>query len=357
MNENTPLISAIIATRNEERYIESSIRSLLSGTLEPGQIEVIVADGGSTDRTREIVTALAQEFPGCVRLIDNPKRTAPAGFNAGLLASRGRFISIVCAHGSLSPNYFQVCLDKLASSNVDAVGGPEIILSFDDSRQAKMAVAILSSRFGVGASFRNRQTEGLVDAITGLFRREVYQRIGMYDERLVRNQDNEFCSRLTNSGGKIFLIPTIHSYYRGRKSLFRLVKQCYANGLYGILTWRINPSSFRLRHGIPLFFLLFLVWGGVLATVDPMFAWPYVGVLSLYGLMAVAASIQAGLKSKLLAAVLFPVIFLAMHLCYGTGTFMGIFRFGIKVLPPCQVQKLPPLPQDAESKKNVERSA
>jgi glycosyltransferase involved in cell wall biosynthesis len=344
MNETAPLISVIVATHNEERYIESSIRSVLSGTIEPPRIEIIVADGGSTDRTREIVSALAQEFPGSVRLIENPKRTAPAGFNAGLLASRGRYISILCAHGGLTPNYFQVCLDKLASTDVDLVGGPEIVLSFDDSLQARMSVAILSSRFGVGASFRNRQTEGLVDAILGLYRREVFERIGMYDERLVRNQDNELCSRLTHSGGKILLVPNIQSYYRGRKNLLKLLKQSYSNGLYGILTWRINPSSFRLRHGIPLFFLLFLLWGGVMSTADPIFAWPYFGVLGLYGLLAVAASIEAGVKSKLPAAILFPGMFLAMHLCYGIGTFFGIFRFGVRVLPPCQVQKLPPLP-------------
>jgi glycosyltransferase involved in cell wall biosynthesis len=342
--ENELLISVIIATLNEEPHIERAIRGALGGKVDPRRIEVIVADGGSTDRTREIVTALAGEFPGSVRLIDNPRRIAPAAFNVGMLAARGKYLCILSAHGSVDENYFQVCLDKLAAADdVDVVGGTEIILPFDTSTHARMMMAILSSRFGVGASSRNSQTEGTVDTIApGLFRRRVFERIGMFDERLVRNQDNELNSRLVHSGGTIYMIPTIKSYYCGRRDPRKLLNQCYANGIYGILTWRINPSSFRLRHAIPLFFFAFLVCGGIVALTFPMFAWLYAGVLALYGVLAVAASVEAGLKFKLPAAVLFPGLFLAMHVCYGLGTFLGIFRFGIKTLPPNQVQKLPP---------------
>ena len=342
--ENEPLISVIIATLNEESHIERAIRSALGGKVDPRRIEVVVADGGSTDRTRQIVEALADEFPGSVRLIDNPLKIAPAAFNMGILAAKGKYLCILSAHGSVDENYFRVCLDKLASAaDVDVVGGTEIILPFDTSTHARMMMAILSSRFGVGASSRNSQTEGPVDTIApGLFRRRVFERIGMFDERLVRNQDNELNSRLIRSGGTIYMIPKIKSYYHGRPDLQKLLTQCYTNGLYGILTWRVNPSSFRLRHAIPLFFVLFLVCGGIVALMLPMFAWLYAGVLALYGLLAVAASVQAGLKFKLPAAVLFPGLFLIMHLCYGIGTFRGIFRFGVKKLPPNQVQKLPP---------------
>jgi glycosyltransferase involved in cell wall biosynthesis len=332
----------VIATHNEQGHIERAIRGVLCGSVDWRSIEVVVADGGSTDGTGDIVRRLAEEFPGSVRLVDNPQRFAPAGFNVGLLAARGTYLCILSAHGSVDRDYFRVCLDKLDNSDVDAVGGALVALPFNDSLQAKMMVALLSSRFGVGASFRNQTKEGPVDTITpGLFRRRVFEKYGLFDERLVRNQDNELSSRLITGGGQIHLIPRIKSYYRCRRDLGKLLYQCYANGLYAILTWRVNPRSFRLRHGAPMFFLLFLLCGGAMSMVNPLCAWPYLGLLGFYGVLAVAASIQSAMRFRMPQALVFPVLFFLMHVTYGIGTIFGIFRFGLCKLAPNRVQKLP----------------
>lgn len=344
MSDKSPLISVIIATRNEERHIEEAIRSVLCGDIDWHEMEIVVADGLSTDRTREIVQRLAGEFPGSVRLIENPQKIAPTAFNLALKASRGKFVSILCAHETVDPNYFQVCLDKLNSSDVDAVGGLGTIVSTDETLSSRMTRALLSSQFGVGPSFRNIPKEGPVDAISpGLFRRQVFEKYGLFDERLVRNQDNEHSARIITSGGHIYMIPRIKSYYHGRRTVKKLLRQCYMNGLYGILTWRINPSSFRLRHGIPMFFVLFLVYGAVMSMLHTIFAWAYLGILAFYFALALAASVEAAVKFRLPAAALFPVLFATMHITYGTGTIMGIFRFALKRLPPSKVEYLPPL--------------
>jgi glycosyltransferase involved in cell wall biosynthesis len=344
MSESAPLVSIIIAALNERQYIEQSVRSALCGTLDARRVEVIVADGGSSDGTREIVARLAAEFPGSVRLIDNPRRIAPAGFNLAIAASRAPNICVHSAHGYLAADFLSLCLAKLDQTGADAVGGADHIIPSNDGLEARMVMAILSNRFGIGSSTRTRYVEGPVDTLSpAVFRRGVFERVGLFDERLARNQDNELSSRVVAGGGLIHMCPQIHSYYYSRGSLRKLLRQNFYNGLYGILTWRINPDSFQIRHAIPFFFVLFLILGGGMTILWHPLVWPFAGMLSLYGALAVLASVHAGIKFRMPLAVLFPLMFLTLHLAYGIGTLAGVFRFGLAALPPGTVEKLSPL--------------
>jgi glycosyltransferase involved in cell wall biosynthesis len=308
-DSKNPRVSVVIPALNEERHIEQSLLSILEGSLPPEEIEVIVADGGSTDRTREIITTLAEKHEN-LRLIDNPGKTAPSGFNTAIHTSRGDTICLHSGHGYLAGDYFERCLEKLDEGNLDAVGGSETVIAEEDAPQAKLCSAILDSRFGTGSGYRNVIQEGPTTMPNApVYRRDVFERIGLFDTRLVRNQDNELASRLAAADGKMWLLPKARAFYYNRATVKGLLRQNFRNGLYGMLSWRINPSCFRLRHAIPLLFVLFLLIGTPLAVFVPGAV--RIGVLSLmsaYAAVAVFEGARACSRHGILALIVLPPI-------------------------------------------------
>src|SRR6516225_5643108 len=199
-------VSVVMPVRNEEAYIEASLRSLVHQSFPPGCYEIIVVDGRSSDRTREIVEEICQTAPQ-VRLLDNPAGIVPAAMNIGIRAARGEVIIRADGHNVYPCDYAKNCVACLDQTGADNVGGPWITAAADDSFSARLVAAILSNPFGVGDSkFRTGKAEGFVDTVPfGAFRREVFERVGLYNEKLVRNQDNELNSRIREAGGKIYL--------------------------------------------------------------------------------------------------------------------------------------------------------
>lgn len=345
--ETMPRVSVVIATRNEAAHIAAAIESVLTGTLPSEQVEIIVADGGSTDDTRRIVEGLAARHPN-IRLIDNPGRTAPCGFNVAIRASWGQAICLLSAHSYLQANYLEACLAKLDSGQADVAGGPMVTLPGSDNAQARVIMAITSSKFGMGSSFRTVRRDGPADTVVfGVYRRSVFQDVGLFDERLVRNQDNEMNSRARAAGKRVWAVAETSSYYYNRASFAMLVRQNYRNGYYGILTWRINPASFTLRHAVPLLFVLFLLIGGGLSLLGGPLRWGYLGIVGLYVLLAVGAAVQQGIRLRTPLAVLLPPAFVALHLSYGLGSLLGIPRFAFRKPPGPGPAKLPPLTSGA----------
>ena len=339
-----PRVSAIVATHNEEKFIERCVLSVLEGTFPHDQLEIVVADGMSTDRTRDIVQGLARQHP-CVRLIDNPERIAPTAFNRAIKASRGDTILLLSAHSQIDPDYIRIVLDRLEQSGADMAGGVEVALPPDATLHALIATGILGSRFGVGANYCTRPKEGCVDTVgLSLYRREVFERIGLFDERLVRNQDNELNARLRAAGGRVWMTVATRAYYFGRGTIAALLRQNYRNGFYAMLNWRITPASFSVRHCVPLLFVLFLLVGGALAFGHPYLAWGYLAVLGLYVLLAAVAAVGLTLRHRRLAMLLTFFAFPLLHLGYGIGTLAGIFRFGLARLPDSRLEKLEPRP-------------
>jgi glycosyltransferase involved in cell wall biosynthesis len=350
-----PRVSVIMAARNEEKYIERCLRSLLASSLPESQLEIVVADGGSTDRTREIVLSFAARHP-CIRLIDNPEKVAPTGFNYAIKASRGDTILLLSAHSAIDPDFIPVCLAKLDETGADVAGGVEIAVAAEDSLEAVLATSVLDSRFGVGSSFRTVHKEGFVDTVSpALYRRSVFERVGLFDERLIRNQDNEFNSRLRAAGLRIWMTPAVRAYYYGRTSIVRLLRQNYLNGYYAMLNWRITPASVALRHVMPLLFVVGLVVGGVLASIHeclapPKFVLPealwiiYFAVLGLYVVMAVYSTLKLVLRRKSAGRLLTVFLFPVLHITYGIGTLTGIFRFGFMRISRRGPDKLTPRP-------------
>ncbi|MCX5654357.1 MAG: glycosyltransferase family 2 protein [Planctomycetota bacterium] len=350
-----PRVSVVLASRNEQEHIEKCLTSLLTSELPEEQLEIVVADGMSTDRTREVLGRLAAAHP-CVRLVDNPERIAPMGFNRAIKASRGDTILLTSAHTTIEPAYLPVCLAKMEETGADIVGGAGMAVAANASLQARLAAAVLGSRFGVGSSFRTVHREGFVDTVSpALYHRSVFERLGLFDERLIRNQDNEFNSRLRRAGGRIYLTPAVNAYYIGRDTIWRLMTQNYRNGLYAMLNWRITPASFAWRHVAPALFVLGIVAGGAMALLEDLSQtvdhathgalWmAYAGVLAFYALLAIGSAVQLALRYRTAAMLLAAPVFPLLHVAYGLGTAAGVLRFGFVRLGDYKPENLVPRP-------------
>ena len=205
------MVSIICPIYNEERYIGTCVESILAQDFPKEELEVIFADGMSSDRTREIVADYAARYPW-IRLIDNPERIVPTALNRAIEASHGDIIMRLDAHATYPANYFSRLTEALRELKADNVGGVCVTLPAAETDRARAIADVLSSRFGMGNSqFRvGADRVMVVDTVPfGCWPREVFDRIGMFDPDLVRNQDDEFNGRLTKSGGLIYLVPDV----------------------------------------------------------------------------------------------------------------------------------------------------
>jgi len=323
------MLSVICPIYNEEKYIGGCIESILAQDYPKDDLEVIFADGMSTDRTREIVAAYTAKYPW-IRLIDNPDRIVPPALNKAIEASRGDIIMRLDAHASYPTNYFSALVDgieKYGADNIGAVCRTDVLNKTPKSLAIR---AVLAHPLGVGNSaFRTGISEAkAVDTVPfGCWKRSVFERFGRFDERLVRNQDIEFNKRIHRGGGKIIIISDTYSTYYARETFGKLAKNNYGNGKWNILTvWYTRQmNSLSLRHFVPLAFVLSLI----LPIIGFIF-WPpliWIAVLSLFGYTTVISlvSFDIAKKQKLSCINLFKTFFV-LHLSYGWGSLMGIIK-------------------------------
>jgi GT2 family glycosyltransferase len=316
----------VIACRNERADIEACVRSALAQQVPPGGIEFIIADGRSDDGTRDLLMRLAQQDPR-VRVIDNPDRIVAAGLNAAIRAARGKIIVRMDAHTEYAPDYVDQCLAVLRETAADNVGGPARTKA--RSYMQGVIAAAYHSPFAVGgARFHNPDYEGCVDTVTyGCWRREVFERIGLFDEELVRNQDDELNLRLTKAGGKIWQSPRIKSWYAPRPSLRSLCRQYLQYGYWKVRVIQKHRLPASWRHLVPGGFLLSLVLLGLLALWWPVAFWSLLSLVSLYLMAAVVASFPAAARHGWRTLPLLPLVFACYHFSYGCGFLRGIMDF------------------------------
>ncbi|HVO96435.1 MAG TPA: glycosyltransferase family 2 protein [Bryobacteraceae bacterium] len=319
-----PFVSVIVPCRNEFSFIGGCLDSILTSDY-PGPLEVIVADGMSSDGTRELLQSRASRDPR-VRVIDNPERATPSAMNCAIAASRGEVILRFDAHAAMPADYLRRCVQLLLGSGADNAGGSIRTRAQTRGLFAETVAAALSSRFGVGnSSFRTLSAGGPRRADTvfgGCWRREIFSRIGSFNEKLSRGQDMEFNLRLRRSGGVILLDPSIVCDYYARTDLGSFWRHNFRNG-----EWAIRPFALsdivpvRPRHLVPAVFVAALAMSFVLP-----FPWS-IAVASAYGAANFAASIHeawAARKAKYL--LLMPLVFASLHVAYGLGSLWGCIR-------------------------------
>lgn len=319
-----PYVSIVIPCRNERHFIGPCLDSILAGDYPVSRMEVLVVDGASDDGTRAVVEEYAGRHPS-VRLVDNPRRITPVALNLGIRHARGEVVVRMDAHAEYPPSYVSVCVATLERTGADVVGGPIMTRAAADTLVARAIAAATAHPFGVGNShFRTSRQEGYVDTVPfGAYRRAVFERIGLFDERLARNQDNEFSSRLTRSGGRIYLTPELTATYYNQATLRGLLRQAFITGMWNVVTLRINRESFKWRYFVPLAFVVAVVVLGV-ASLSLEFAWfAWLAVLGMYGALALASAIQVAVRSGARDALLLPPVFFLYHCAYGLGTCAG----------------------------------
>lgn len=322
-------LSVICPIYNEEKYIAKCIDSILAQDFPKEDLEVIFADGMSTDRTREIVAEYAARYP-FIRLIDNPKRIVPPALNAAIAASRGNIIMRLDAHASYEPNYFSAlaaALDRYEADNVGSVCLTDVLNKTPKSLAIR---EVLSHPLGVGNSaFRtgiDRAKE--VDTVPfGCWRRSVFSRYGKYDERLVRNQDIELNKRIKARGGRIVIVPDTYCTYFARETFAKLAKNNYGNGKWNILTvyYTHQLKSLSLRHFIPLIFVLSLLLPAIAGFIWHPLWWLSVASLAAYTLLVGIISAKLAIKKRL-NFIYIVISFFVLHLSYGWGSLIGLLK-------------------------------
>ena len=322
-------LSVICPIYNEEKYIGQFLDSILQQDYPKDDLEILLVDGMSKDRTREIVASYASIFP-FIRLIDNPEKIVPYAMNKGIDASKGEVIIRLDAHASYQPDYFSVLVNGLKRLKADNVG---TVCKTDVLNKTPKTLAIrevLGNKFGVGNStFRTGiDKEQEVETVPfGCWRKEVFDKYGKYDVRLVRNQDIELNKRIIRGGGKIYILPDTYCTYLARETWHALAKNNYGNGKWNILTVYYTKmfSSLSLRHFVPLLFLLSLIVPLLLAFIW----WPFAlvsaaSLLAYTGLLSVVSLKLA--FTKHLNFLYLLTTFFVLHLSYGWGSLIGIMK-------------------------------
>jgi succinoglycan biosynthesis protein ExoA len=325
-----PSVSIIIPCFNEQTTICKLLAAIYAQTFPRLDLEVIVADGISTDGTRAEISSFSDSHPDLhIAVVDNLKRNIPAGLNCALKESQGEIIIRLDAHSMPRPDYVERCVADLQAGLGDNVGGVWEISPGADTWMAQSIAVAAAHPLGVGdALYRHAGKPALVDTVPfGAFKRELLALIGFFDEKLLTNEDYEFNARIRKSGGKVWLDPSIRSVYFARASLTGLAKQYFR---YGFWKWRMlrsYPDTLLWRQALPpLFVLCLLGLGGLGIFLPPV--WILLGAeIIIYTFILTAAGTMAAFKQEKSFLVMgLPMAISAMHISWGAGFLWSIIK-------------------------------
>ncbi len=330
-----PFVTAMIVVRNEEGYIAECFRSLLEQSYPTDRYEVLIVDGLSEDNTLAFAKKTEENYRNRknasgeinskvqVRYILNPNKLLASGWNLGIKAAQGDYVVRLDAHAFADKDFIERSVETMIKvGDAVCVGGTMETVAL--TAKGQLIAKVLSSPFGVGNSkFRYSQKPQYVDTVAfGLYKKELFSKVGYFDESLSRNQDNDMHRRIREVGGKFYLNPQIKSIYHPRETAKSMLKQGFSNGKWNIITFRKDPKSLSCRHLIPLVFVLGLLGGLLLSLMHPVFLMLFISVILIYFLLSIAFAAQKTCKVK---NVLFmSVLFFLLHLAYGIGSLTSI---------------------------------
>lgn len=316
-------VSVIVPCYNERETIHLLLDALYAQTFPHGEMEVVVADGMSTDGTRDAIAFWAAEHPDLtVRVVENPERVIPAALNAALRAARGEFIVRVDAHSMPAPDYVARSIENLRAGRGENVGGIWRIQPGAAGWVARSIAAAAAHPLGVGgASYRVGGEPQAVDTVPfGAFRKKLVEQIGCYDETLLSNEDYEYNARIRKAGGTVWFDPQIQSVYFARATFGALARQYWR---YGYWKWRMlrrYPETVRWRQGLPPLFVLSLLTLGLLAFWMPWARALFAVEVGVYALILLAAGAHASWRRRDAALLIgLPIAIAVMHLTWGAA--------------------------------------
>ena len=326
-DEKTPIVSIIIPCKNEEKYIRTVLDNIIAQDYPKHNVEVFVVDGMSTDESKTIIEEYSLKYPN-IYYIENINETVPYALNRGIKKSRG-MIMIMGAHSTYPADYIKKLVYWSYKLDADNVGGVMNTMPANNSFKARAIARAMSSSFGVGnAYFRTgTQTVKQVDTVTfGFYKREVFERIGLFDENLTRNQDDEFNARLTKNGGKIYLIPEVEISYFARSHFKQLWKMFYQYGYFKpLVNLKLGKVS-TLRQLVPPLFVISFLSGLVLSSFSKILSFLTLLLLGIYLTGNLISAVISAKKSPVLIPFL-SASFMIIHFSYGFGYAKGLLDF------------------------------
>jgi succinoglycan biosynthesis protein ExoA len=327
VSDQSPFLSVLLAIRNETSLLDGSLAAIAAQDYPRERMEVIIADGNSVDGSRAKVEAFAGSAPFPVTIVSNPKRSAAAGFNAGLSLARGAVIVILGARALPAPTFLSQSVLVLHESGADAVGG--VVHALAEGTEAQAVALALGSPFGVGdARYRYSHFAGDVDTVNyGAYRRAVFEQAGGFDETMQNVEDDEFNYRLRAAGRRLYLSPTIRCAYVSRPSIVSLASQYGRYGYPKVRVLRRYPSQMRPRQFVPagmVAALLLCLTGYHRVALARRLFWLVAGA---YTCANVLTSLTLAKRAGMRYLLLLPAAFAGMHFGYGAASLAGVLRF------------------------------
>jgi succinoglycan biosynthesis protein ExoA len=325
-----PSVSIVIPCYNEEKTIRDLLQAICEQTYPIGQLEVVIADGLSTDKTRQVINAFQKDNPRLkVTMIDNPKRIIPAGVNTAIRASKGEIIIRLDGHSKPYPDYVMNCVEALEQKRGDNVGG---VWEIRPSRETPLAgcIALAAAHpLGVGdAHYRLGKKAGAVDTVPfGAFRRNLFDRLGGFNEELRTNEDYEFNTRIRQIGGVVWLDPSIRTVYLARPNLSELASQYFRYGYWKLKMLRRFPNTLRWRQALPPLFVGSLFILAIISIFIPQVLYLLGSELFIYLAILVAFGALIAQKHHQIGCIIgFPAAIATMHLSWGAGFIWSLIK-------------------------------
>lgn len=321
-----PFVSVAIPCRNEEGYIAACLDSILASDYPRERLEILVADGRSDDGTRKILAEYAATHAGVIT-IDNPRRTTPAALNAAIRAASGSVVIRMDAHVLYPPDYIRRLVEALEETGADNVGGVLQTVPADDSPAGRAIALGLAHPFGVGNSHFRTGTRDRreVDTVPfGCYRREIFDQIGLFDEELIRNQDDEFNFRLIQRGGRVLLLPEVSCRYFARRSFRQLGRMYYQYGYFKPLVARKVGRVMTVRQLVPSILIAALIGSAGVSLTVPGAGAAFACVVAVYAAFVLACSVAAT-GTDLRCGAALTAVFPILHFSYGFGFLRGIY--------------------------------
>ena len=321
--EMYPFISIIIPMYNEKLHVQECIDSILRNNYPSNRYEILIIDGMSSDGSREIVQKHMYSDVH-IELLNNPERITPIAFNIGIKAAIGDLICILSAHCYIDKDFFVNAVKKLNTMpEIDCIGGPAI--STSKSYFGNLVAFVTSSKFGTGSFFRYGSSDKYVDTVPfPIFRRDTFKKVGLYNERLERNQDNEFNYRLRKNGGKIYFSSDIKACVYVRSDFISFIKYNFRSGKWNYFTNRLCKHAFALRHFVPFSFVVVLLMLSVLTLFLEISRFLFISLIISYLITSFIASFSISTRKGWKYYFILPWIFFSMHFSYGLGTLYSL---------------------------------
>lgn len=340
------IITVCVIAYNEEKTLDGVLENICEQDYEHKKMEILLVDSNSTDNTKRIMESFAKKYSKefhDIQVLDNPKRTLPCGWNVALRAYKGSAIVKVDAHARIPSDFIKKNVDCLNEGEYISGGRRPNIID-EPTHWRRTLLLAESSMFGSGiAPYRNNPGKTYVKSLFhAAYRREVFEKTGLFNEQLTRTEDNEMHYRMRQAGYKLLFNPDIVSYQHVRSSLPKMLKQKYLNGYWIGLTSAVCPKCLSLYHFVPFMFVLAIMLSLAGALIFSLLSKTAVGVFMLwlvsflsicmwsaYGFLAVGMSVLAIVsagENRNFTNILLPFLFLLLHLTYGIGTFVGLSK-------------------------------